>query len=70
MKKLVLFFMLMGGPVFAQATADQYWQQLVASKEAQSSQQIVSLAQQLDEARKKIIELQKQLADKNEKQEK
>lgn len=49
----------------ASPSADQYWQQIIASKEAQSSQQIVSLAQQLDAAKAEITKLQKQLSETN-----
>lgn len=67
MKKFIVALSLISSSALAQAPSpsDQYWQQLIASKEAQSSQQIVSLAQQLDAARKQIIDLQKQLEEKS-----
>jgi hypothetical protein len=45
----------------AQAQADQYWQQVCGAKEAQSTQMMVNLLKQLDDANKEIAELKKQL---------
>ena len=40
---------------------DQYWQQFYAQSQAQCGQSIVSLAKQLDDAKKQISDLQKGL---------
>jgi hypothetical protein len=45
----------------ALAQSDQYWQQLYANSQAQCGQSIVALAKQLDDAKKEIEELKKQL---------
>ena len=60
MKRLALALVLLATPALAQST-DTYWQQLLANKEAQSSQQIVELARQLDIAKAEIANLKKQL---------
>ena len=46
-------------PVLAQS--DQYWQQVCSAKDAQSNQMMVGLLKQLDDANKKIADLQKEI---------
>jgi hypothetical protein len=56
----ILPLILLSNSAFAQGT-DKYWQQFVASKEAQCAQQIVALAKALDDEKEKTAALQKQL---------
>lgn len=60
MKKLALLLSLLSTPALA-ASPDQYWQQLMGAREAQSAEQLVQLAQQLDQANAKLAALQKVL---------
>jgi hypothetical protein len=56
---LKLIVMLLVTPALAQS--DQYWQQLYAQSQAQCGQSMVTLAKQLDDAKRQIEDLQKQL---------
>jgi hypothetical protein len=56
---LKLLIILLVTPALAQT--DQYWQQVCGAKEAQSTQMMVNLLKQLDDANKEIAELKKQL---------
>jgi hypothetical protein len=57
---LKLLPMLFVMPALAQGT-EQYWQQLYAQSQAQCGQSMVTLAKQLDDAKRQIEDLQKQL---------
>jgi hypothetical protein len=48
----------------ALAQSDEYWQQLYSSSQGQCGANLVSLARQLDDAKKQIDELKKQLGEK------
>jgi len=48
----------------ARGQSDQYWQQLYSSSQGQCGSGLVSLAKQLDDAKKEIEELKKQLKEK------
>ena len=49
----------------AAAQSDQYWQQLYSSSQGQCAASLVSLAKQLDDAKREIDELKKQLEGKH-----
>ena len=53
--------MLLATPALAQQGTEQYWQQLYAQSQAQCGQSMVTLAKQLDDAKRQIEDLQKQL---------
>jgi hypothetical protein len=57
--RATIALLLLTTAAFAQS--DQYWQQLYSSSQGQCGASLVSLAKQLDDARKQIDELKKQL---------
>ncbi len=64
MKRLIVMVMLtVVSPALAQSN-DQFWQQFVASREAQCGQDVVSLAKQLNDEKAKNAELEKKLSEK------
>jgi hypothetical protein len=64
MQLRVLAVLLFATPALAQS--DQYWQQVCAMKETQSNQILVNLLKQLDDNKKEIDSLKKQLEGKSE----
>ena len=59
MASLLYVISLLIGSAYAQS--DQYWQQVCSAKDSQSSQMMVNLLRQLDEANKQIADLRKQI---------
>jgi hypothetical protein len=55
----VAIWLGMIGP--AQTQTEQYWQQLYSSSQGQCGTNLVSLAKQLDDAKKEIADLQKEI---------
>ena len=58
---LKLIAVLFATPALAQQGTEQYWQQLYAQSQAQCGQSMITLAKQLDDAKKQIADLQKEL---------
>lgn len=63
MALLLLFLsLILVAPALAQT--DTYWQTLYGNSQGQCGASLVSLARQLDEAKKQVEDLQKKLAEK------
>lgn len=61
---LLLLFLSLVLAVPAMAQTDTYWQTLYANSQGQCGASLVSLAKQLDDAKKQVEDLQKKLAEK------
>jgi hypothetical protein len=60
--KTIIALLLLAVPALAQT--DQYWKQLYSSSQGQCGEMLVSFAKQLDDAKKEIEDLKKQIASK------